>query len=44
MGWPDAIVEIVRLLKEMPRWMSALLLMTLFLLALGYAWGKLFSS
>lgn len=40
MGWPEAVVEVLRVLQAMPKWMAGMILLVALLLALGYVIGK----
>lgn len=41
MGWPEAVVEIMRILQKMPRWMAGMVLLIALVLAVGYVIGGL---
>lgn len=40
MGMLELLVEVLRLLKDMPLWMSAMVLTIVFIFAIGYLIGK----
>ncbi|HDS3821609.1 TPA: hypothetical protein QIC23_001856 [Klebsiella aerogenes] len=41
MGWPEAVVEALHILKTMPKWMSGMVLVVAILLSAGYLIEKL---
>ncbi len=41
MGWPEAVVEVLRILKTMPKWMSGMVLVVAILLSAGYLIEKI---
>ena len=41
MGWPEAVVEALRILKNMPKWMAGMVLFVAILLSIGYIIEKL---
>lgn len=41
MGWMEDVVEVLRILQAMPRWMAGMILVVAVLLSVGYVIGKL---
>lgn len=41
MGWLETVVEALRILQTMPKWMAGMVLVIALLLAAGYVIGKI---